>query len=153
MERTLNKISLILDLGCNNNLQVVQTPKHLQHGPKQSHNARNRHAPLSMQAPMTQNLRTTTLTLLWTLKSDREAISSSSSRVAEEADILACCCAGVSSCPSVCSSDTANGVGLKNERNLIYALSLSNVNITLVTTVQTIWHHLYVVLTLCRLHG
>lgn len=48
--------------------------------------------------------------LLCTLKSDREAISSSSSRVAEEADILACCCDS-ESCPSVCSSDTTNGVG------------------------------------------
>lgn len=115
MERSLNKISLILDLGCYKNFKVVQTPKHLQHGPKQSHNAKNRHAPLSMQTPMTQNLPATTLTLLWTLKSDREAISSSSSRVAEEADILACCCAGVSSCPSVCSSDTANGVGLRRK--------------------------------------
>lgn len=55
------------------------------------------------------------LTLLWTLKSDREAISSSSSRVAEEADILDCCCAGVSSCPSVCSSVTTKGVGLKQK--------------------------------------
>ena len=69
-----------------------------------------------MQTLVTHNLPTSTLTLLWTLKSDREAISSSSSRVAEDADILACCWAGVSSCPSVSSSDTTNGVGLKTER-------------------------------------
>lgn len=50
--------------------------------------------------------------LLWTLKSDREAINSSSSRVAEEADIRACCCAGMSSCPSVSSSDTTKGEGV-----------------------------------------
>lgn len=56
------------------------------------------------------------LTLLWTLKSDSEAISSSSSRVAEEADILACCCADVSACPSPSSSDGTSGVGLDGEK-------------------------------------
>lgn len=34
--------------------------------------------------------------VLFTLKSDKEAISSSSSLVAQEAEILACCCEGVS---------------------------------------------------------
>ncbi|KAG7259611.1 hypothetical protein CRUP_002588 [Coryphaenoides rupestris] len=49
--------------------------------------------------------------------SDSEAISSSSSRVAEDADILACCWAGVSSCPSASSSDTTRGVGLTMTNN------------------------------------
>lgn len=56
---------------------------------------------------------TNTLTLLWTLKSESEAINSSSSRVAEEADIRACCCAGVSSWLSACSFDTSSGAGLE----------------------------------------
>lgn len=45
-------------------------------------------------------------------------MSSSSSRVAEEADILACCGVEVSSGASACPSTTANGGGLKQEERI-----------------------------------
>ncbi len=58
------------------------------------------------------------LTLLWTLKSESEAMSSSSSRVAEEAEILACCWVGVSSWTSLNSGTTGTaGAGLLMSQN------------------------------------
>lgn len=110
--KTLDKISQIQSISTIN-ITNVQTRKCVQHSPKQFHththkHSQRKHPQSSVQTAEPQTL----LTLLWTLKSDRDAMSSSSSRVAEEADILACCCAGVSSWPSVCSSDTTKGVGL-----------------------------------------